>query len=229
MAWYPLAPASASFLGQLRADLAHLLADGHSLPAMFSDVDRLRRWAGRLGLRAKPVSGIKPTLALDVSGSVAGEPYYQTWASVRFSSYARALRAAALHYCEVDRVSLAGIHADHVINRARLKNHKDAWVMLFPVPREANSPFGAIERRLANVPEQVTRIDLTPLVALKLFCGRLPRTETELALAMNDVRGQLSFAKGLCDQMQADASRYMRPNETRSKLAMIKPDCPAGV
>jgi hypothetical protein len=193
---------------------------------MFSTLAGLRRWASQHDLGMRPMTGVSPTSALRVKGQyrcgsrATDHRYDQVWARIKYSCYAKALQASALHFANIGRASLAGIHADHVINRARLGHHPQAWVMIFPVPREANSPFGSIERRLAIVPQGQTRIDLTPLIALKLYCGFLPRTQRELDSAMIDVLGQIGFAKEFCDQMHVEASHFVGSGARQSRLSL---------
>jgi hypothetical protein len=76
---------------------------------------------------------------------------------------------------------LAVLDADHVLNRASLKQIPDAWVMLFPVPADGNRGFGrTVERFRPSVKPGTRTMPLTPETTFKLFCGAMPRNRSEL-------------------------------------------------
>lgn len=87
---------------------------------------------------------------------------------------------------------LAMLDADHVINRASLKKIPNAWVLLFPVPADANRGFGRIiERFRTPVSPDTKSINLAPEVAFKLFCGAMPRNRHQLNSLKKFVEGQI--------------------------------------
>ena len=112
------------------------------------------------------------------------------WARASHKPY----RAAwAPHHARADgqaREQLRALHADHVINKARLAAHyPEAWVMLFPVPDRSNSPFGsAVEKALPDVPPG---LDLDPLVLFKLLSAEFPKDAAELATQLSAIAGQV--------------------------------------
>ena len=82
------------------------------------------------------------------------------------------------------------LHADHVINRARLRDLPDAWVVLFPVSGKVNSRFGSsVEKGLPPLPTGIGHAVIDPLPAFKLLCDLIPRTEKEFSEQMNVVTG----------------------------------------
>ncbi|WP_139020739.1 hypothetical protein [Bradyrhizobium sp. ORS 285] len=184
---------------------------------MFANIDALCRWAANNCLSFQNIPSVYATSAVRVSGWLSGQKeifgYNQLWARATYSGYARALRNVAKQCYGVDITGQSGIQADHVINRRRLHEHPDAWVAIFPVHKSANCPFGAIEKRLRAVPKGDLVAFLPPLVALKLFCGVLPKTRDELLCAMRDVRGQfdqhVSWVRDYCDQAHAEALNYV--------------------
>jgi len=92
----------------------------------------------------------------------------------------------------VDR-SLGVLDADHVINRASLKSFPDAWVLLFPVPADANRGFGRkVERWRTAVLKGTKRVNLEPLQAFKLFSSVMPNTNDEVNEVMKAIRGQIT-------------------------------------
>ncbi|MBY5448097.1 hypothetical protein HFO91_00165 [Rhizobium leguminosarum] len=141
--------------------------------------------------------------------------YDKIWVRVSSDLYRTGLQHQALSAFKLTPKELTGVHADHIINRARLKNHPDGWVCLFPVPARANTHFGSVvERKLAPVDGSVDRIDLSPLVAFKLFCGIFPRSPVQLDTAMKSIRGQwhtqFPHIQDFIDEMHVEATPYMK-------------------
>jgi hypothetical protein len=221
-AWCPLDPRTSEIVATVRLDIAVVLEnDGVPPPVMFSNRALLDDWAAEKGLQRRAISGVREGSAVEVAGFYRGRTakfgYSQVWTRATYSRYARSLQAVALRGYNMERAALAG-HADHVINRARLKLHPDAWTVIFPVYHSANCPFGRIERSLPSVPAGVDRMDLPPLVALKLFCGTLPRTPIELSWAMRDIRGHFDQASAIvqtyCDAIEAQSVFYMQRSQS---------------
>ncbi|MGE7471980.1 hypothetical protein ACQKLX_21245 [Bosea sp. NPDC003192] len=205
----------------VRLDIACILENDEAPPpVMFANWAGLERWSTRHELRCSPIEGARTTSAVRIVGdyqAIRGDVsfrYDQVWARAGYKRYARSLRTVALRGYNVDQAAMSGTHADHVINRGRLRQHPEAWVTIFPVHRSANCPFGSIEKMQPEIGKDTSRVDLPALTALKLFCGTLPRTRAELSHAMRDVRGQLDqnrpITKAFCDEMEALALVHMR-------------------
>jgi hypothetical protein len=106
---------------------------------------------------------------------------------------------------------LAVLDADHVLNRASLKQIPDAWVMLFPVPADANRGFGrTVERFRPSVKPGTRTIPLTPETTFKLFCGAMPRNRSELQKLKTTLAGQLR-ASNYVASMCAAVERRLPP------------------
>ena len=118
--------------------------------------------------------------------------YRQVWVRAPFRGYRHALVQASIPGFGMQAADLVNLDADHVVNRARLREWPDAWVLLFPVHRRANRPFGAVEAKLPPIAFGDERVDLDPLLGLKLFCSVLPGRE-QVDLAMEDVEGQIGL------------------------------------
>lgn len=219
-AWSPLGE-DMGIVASVRLDIAMMIeADLAPPPVLFRTFQLLEDWSGKHGLSIENIEGIKPASAVRVLGEYQSSEatevfaYDQVWVRSTYSNYNKAMKIIALKGFDVDKAALEGTHADHVINRARLAALPDAWVLLFPVSKHANSPFGAIERLLQPIEASVDCVSLPSLIALKLFCGRLPKTSEELSHAMCDVRGhflQTSPAVvAYCNEIESQARTYIR-------------------
>lgn len=104
------------------------------------------------------------------------------------------------------------LDADHVANRASLSQLPDAWVLVFPVPSDANRGFGrSVERSRVKVAAATLRIDLTPETAFKLFASAMPNTESELETVMGAIKKQIKHGAFL-DEMKAAISKRLSEN-----------------
>jgi hypothetical protein len=222
MAWAVHESVLAGLLTTARLDFTTMYEEDRELPPLFfKNLSMLYTWAIDRGLLIKPVRELDCGGAYRVSGQYRGinTPatwgYDQIWVRVACNQYRTALQRQALSVFNLSHRDLAGIHADHIINRGRLREHLSGWVCLFPVPARANTHFGSVvERKMRPVPANVDRIDLSPLVAFKLFCGIFPRSPTQLQATMKDVRGQwhtpFPHVHNFIDAMQVEAMTYMK-------------------
>jgi hypothetical protein len=104
---------------------------------------------------------------------------------------------------------LAILDADHVLNRASLKQIPDAWVMLFPVPADANRGFGRmVERYRSQVKPGTNTMHLMPETAFKLFAGAMPRDQNELQKLKRIIEGQIGV-RDYVDRMCAAVERRL--------------------
>lgn len=215
--WAPHDSETVSMLVSLQVDIGCILeADGEAPPVFFRNRDLLLDWATCHGLQMHRIGGAKPGSAVRLGYFYSSHRrnvsfgYSQIWVRASYRAYARRLRHVALESFHIDPADWSGMDADHVINRASLAHHPDAWVALFPVKRQANRHFGAIvESRLPAIRPNVDRINLPPIAAFKLFCGLMPRTPEEFRRAMSKVRRHFDTAipavGAYCDDIERDA------------------------
>ena len=84
------------------------------------------------------------------------------------------------------------LDADHVVNKGSLKDLGDAWVLMAPVHADINRGYGAkVEKHLPKYVPDKKFLELSPLVAFKLFASFMPTSPRELEQAMMLVSGQL--------------------------------------
>lgn len=222
MAWAIHEAALTGLMMTARLDFTTIYEEDRELPPLFfREFSALYTWAMDRCLLVKRVRELDCGGAYRVSGQYRGINtlsawgYDQIWVRVACNQYRTALQKQALSVFNLSDRDLAGVHADHVINRGRLKEHLGGWVCLFPVPARANTHFGSVvERKMRPVSADVDRIDLSPLVAFKLFCGIFPRSPTQLEAAMTDIRGQwhtpFPHVQNFIDAMQVEATTYMK-------------------
>ena len=87
---------------------------------------------------------------------------------------------------------LGTLDADHVLNRASLAHLPEAWVLLFPVPADANRAMGAhVERHLPSAAKEEEELLIDAAQFLKLLTGYFPRTAAEFEHADKIVASQL--------------------------------------
>jgi len=215
--WAPLDNETVGMLVSMRVDIACILeADEEAPPVFFKNRDLLVEWTTGHGLEIQKVGRAKLTSAIRVCGFYTSFRrnvsfgYGHVWVRASYTAYARRLRHVAQTSFNIVPTDWAKIDADHVINRASLAHHPDAWVALFPVDKRANRHFGAaVETRLPKVRPNVDRINLPPIAAFKLFCGRMPTTPDDFGWAMSDIRNQFDPSRPgvtkYCDDIERDA------------------------
>jgi hypothetical protein len=205
----------------LSGDITSMLEfDNSAPPVMFKSRTELAQWAASLDLKEKKIGRFSENNAIvfygTISGSVENFGYAQIWVRASYKNYAKVLHAVGVKHYKHKPDELIGLDADHVINRARISHLREAWVSLFPVYQGANRSFGArIEKYFLQPNESTARMDLPPLVALKLLCVDMPKTMEELQVVMEEnIRKRIlqdrKFGKEYCDQMEKDAAEYMK-------------------
>lgn len=173
---------------------------GKSPPVMFATKSDLEAWARNMGMSIFPPNTNTSGCILVVSNRTAANPgpghvlgYDQLWVKATYRGYRKPFLKWHAGRDKVPQSAMSDLHADHVINRSRLKKtHPDAWVNLFPVPAHANTRFGSrIEKKLKALPVVALQVTLEALYFFKLFCTKMPKTKAELQDAMHSVKGQL--------------------------------------
>ena len=147
-----------------------------------------------------------------VGDSAGWAEFRQLWVRAGYRGYRKSFREFHRGLCDSFPDNLRHIDADHVVNKSRIPG--DAWVQLFPVPAAANRKYGsAFERYFPEVGHGTTQLDLSPLVAFKLFCGRVPANLSELDRAMKQVRGHLLQGipeiRSYCDRIERAVRCHM--------------------
>ena len=220
-AWSFEHPSTVEMFSDQRLTVSLVLEEENTPPpVMFSSRVGLVTWAEEHGLCCDNLKEHDKNFALRVHGDYrAANTYFRyehVWVLASYRQYGLAQRDAAdliysrgnidpasideeLEEDGSDRVPpsealrVHKVDADHVINKSSLKEHQpEAWVLLFPVPRNANRGFGAkFERFYPSVSAETNRVDLPSEVAFKLYCGAMPKTKEQFVRAMGKVRGQL--------------------------------------
>ena len=110
------------------------------------------------------------------------------------------------------------LDADHVINLKRvLANHKEAWLMLMPVPSGANRGFGAaIEKNLPEITGDASSHPMEPLLLLKSFAVSAIKTEADLVELTRQIIGQLEKDAKVDEIVELAVAAY---RELRRKLS----------
>ncbi len=198
---------------------------GLRIPVLFGSRELLLDWALDAGFRWQRIGNARPTSAMlikaDHDHQMSG--YEQIWVRTGFGGYKHALRSVAQSRFAMSIDDLENVDADHVVNRARLQTIRDSWVCLFPVVDRANRPFGNIEKQLPSI-AAVERMELEPLIALKLFCNRMPKTASQLEQVMEDIKGKIlptEHSNAFLTEMRKLASTYMRTDEAAARSEVL--------
>lgn len=200
--WGVLDREYSSVVMRARLDFSTYLEEfGSPPPVMFSDLVGLESWAYNNNLEVNAVPGDRKGNFRHVTNDTVSSykqqlVYSQLWVRASHPNY-RSVFAA--WHAKCDRIAikqLSDLHADHVINRRRLREfHPNAWVVLFPVPADANITFGSrIEKKLLSIDANQHSVYLEALYAFKLFTGHMPKTKVELEIAMKRFRGQFLYS-----------------------------------
>jgi hypothetical protein len=171
-------------------------------PAAFENFKILNLWANEYGLRVRALKydnlrnpvmvQIYGDWTIPLDGFFQSCPYSQIWTLSNFSGYREPFAEFHCTNDDIDFKGLTGLHADHVINRARLRSLPDSWVLLFPVDRKSNIGHGAkVEKRLKPI-EKIDEVMYLDSVSLfKIFSNDFPKTTTDLDRALENFEGQI--------------------------------------
>lgn len=85
------------------------------------------------------------------------------------------------------------INADHVYSKAALRTQPDAYVLLFPVPADANQGYGrVVEKYYQSRREDGAALYLSPGMAFKLLSGTMPKISQDVDPILRQVLCQIS-------------------------------------
>lgn len=181
-----------------RLDLAtYIESFNHPPPAMFANWCDLLCWATMNALKLDFIPDSMSNIVRvhgDFACGTTKISYSQLWAKACYKQYRDPWANFHKNADLVPRAELTSLHADHVINKERiLRSNPEAWVLLFPVPGGANSPFGsAVEKKLPPLPPiGPTGYAIDGLVAFKIFSAEYPRNWSEFEEQLDTIQGQL--------------------------------------
>jgi len=205
--------------------LARLDIDGYRVqyqrlpPAFCGSKGRLDEWVydmeRRGGHPSVPID-ITPLVGIDQKHAVllSSRPdsavrYQAVWVQAEWDDYRKAMMA----FMATQGLSGNGIKtvdADHVINRARVEGHKDAWLLLMPVPLDVNRSYGsAVEKKLDPIPSDPDGIALIePVTLLKAFSDSAIRSVADLDDKLRELFGKMESDPSTEPQIRAARSAY---------------------
>ena len=216
----PLDHRHATAVSAWRLDLSFLLGNGLVPPVAFQELAGLVQWCRDVGLPLPERIG-RSSLdnialvrgAVHTPGPDGQVDYQQVWVRKAFNSYRNPFARAIWTGASATSSDIVGLDADHVLARSRVAQWDDCWLLLFPVDNRANQPFGPIEKGLAPARFVRGRIDLDPLMGLKVYCTKLPK-RNEIDAAVRDIAGQLADRHPtqleFLQRMREEAYRHIR-------------------
>ena len=208
---------------------ARLNIDGYRVlyrsfpPAFFGSIGRLREWTYDMQARGGyppvqihevPLDGIDQKYAVLLSSEPGSAVQYESvWVQAEWNGYREAMKSYMATQ-GVDGDGIKTVDADHVINRARVDGHKDAWLMLMPVPLDVNRSYGsAVEKKLPPIPPNCNGIGLIePVTLLKAFSNS----------AIHSVGDLDDTLKKLFGQMESDVSTEPQIRVARSEYCAVR-------
>ena len=212
-AWCPLEAGTISVFSSSRLDIAcYMEAMLESPPVFFGKFHLLEGWAQSRGFSLERPNRNSCHVRGWVSNGERRARFRQLWVRAGYEGHRKSFREFHRGVCDSFPDDLRNVDADHVINKARIP--ADAWVQLFPVAAAANRRYGsAFERYFPEVGVETKQLDLSPLIAFKLFCGRVPANQSELDRAMKDVRGhflqEIPEIRAYCDRIERAVRCHM--------------------
>lgn len=182
-----------------RMDLTMFLQQNIPVSVMHRSVGSLKLASESTFLTVEPIDGVGEEHALRVKGNYCLRPDLvvdAVWVNAASTKYRKALEERNLTANLIDAKLPSGLHADHIINRASLKDLIDAglepWVMMFEVPASANTNFGAkYEKRLPKVTRETSQIFLGPPQIFKLYVTDWPKDHAQYLRALEQIRNQI--------------------------------------
>jgi hypothetical protein len=188
-------------------------------PGMFKDSSALDEWlcdmTSRPGHPSVSISKIAlkgfdtEEVVILESGSGSSIHYRALWVRAKYGQYRNAMKAYLTTYKAGDD-GLKSVDADHVINRHRVKSqYPDAWLMLMPVPNEANRGFGsAIEKNFEKINLDRDSWLIEPVVLLKSFAVTSPKSYAEVKALISQLEGQMENGTAKSQTLIQALQRY---------------------
>lgn len=200
-----LAGESAGYVLERRMDISNYIeVFNQPPPVMYSRQELLLDWIEDNELTWSSMKSLNSNEAIWVQKNHGNWHYNNIWVRASNNRYRNVLKEHARHY-RLSSLDLETIDADHVVNRARLANHPDARVMLFPVHWESNRPFGSrIERQLEPLATNIDSLGMEPIVLLKVLSAKLPTRQSEMDRCIADVLAQINCSNQLARKFWAD-------------------------
>ncbi|MDE0521023.1 MAG: ankyrin repeat domain-containing protein [Boseongicola sp.] len=212
-AWHLTESDAVNTITSSRLDIACFMEmTRKSPPVCFGRFHLLEGWALSLGLALERPNRNTCHVRGRVGDGTVEAGFSQLWVRAGYEGYRRSFLEFHRDQCESFPDDLRNVDADHVVSRSRIP--QDAWVQLFPVEAAANRRYGsAFERRFPEVGPETRQLDLSPLTAFKLFCGRVPADVCELDRAMEHVRGhfrqEVPEVSAFCDRIERAVRCHM--------------------
>ena len=219
--WCPLESGTISVFSSSRLDIAcYMETMLQSPPVFFAKFHLLEGWALSQGFAVARPNRNSCHVRGWVSNGEGRTQFRQLWVRAGYKDYRKSFVEFYRGLCDSLPGDLRNVHADHVINKARISN--DAWVQIFPVAADANRKYGsAFERYFPEVGPETKQLHLSPLIAFKLFCGRVPADQFELDRAMEDVRGHLlqeiPEIRAYCDRIEHAVRCHLNRNNAGAR------------
>lgn len=216
MALLPIRPHEETFMiTRSRLDISCLIERGEPVPVLFEKRDYLMAWANRSGLDIRILDGGEGLDAVRAVGLYPLEsgrvlsPVDFVWVRTAWRGYRKAMAERSFGFSDSDEALTRAYHADHVVARSRLKRVPESWSLIFEVPAQANTVFGAkIERRLVPIEPGFRRYDLTGMELLKIFGETMPLGTMPIDEMIERVRGQFLpknvHAQAFLDRMEQE-------------------------
>lgn len=174
-------------IGTLRMDLSQRIMNNEQTPIFFSSEKLLDDWVLEMGFTSAPVGSRAPGNAKYVVDKRAYH-YTSCWVRAKYTAYRDFLTEALAEALKCNVLDMASVDADHVANRASMKDHSDAWVALVPVPKAVNQAFGSKFERSLHIAAEMDRVDFDPRHAFKLFSDRFPENSYDFEQAMKAIK-----------------------------------------
>jgi hypothetical protein len=187
-----------------RFDLAQFLEREPPVPVsvMHRSFQSLKKTSELTNLKVEKIEGISESDAVRVHGRYCRNPALYVdavWVNAASKRYRAALEERAIAANLLDAKMDGKLHADHVVNRASLKEmigKHQPWVMMFAVPASANTNFGVnVERQLKPFGEDTGQLFMDESHIFKLFMTDWPRNAAEFNLALEQIQGQIRSEK----------------------------------
>lgn len=194
---------------QMRLDLSATFEEEHKTPVYFKTKELLFRFVSECRFKAEIIRDLSDTEALYiVGGADSAYPYGLVWVAANLEQIKvrKALVNTIVDAYHLDESDLSVVHADHLFNRASVKDIPDAWLLLFPTVADVNWKSGFKLEKGLRVDPKVDEVELTPLHVFKMLSNFWPRNREEFEEGMKIISGQ-----NLIPGMEERIRQYVGP------------------
>lgn len=177
---------------QMRMDIVSNLEQRRPVPVYFEACHHMEAYCEANELTIVAIRGVQmeDSVLIRHTGTRVGYGLVWVKATTRQPDVRKAMVNHIVDAYGLEEATLSPVDADHIVNRASLRQVPDAWVTVMPVFYEVNRRSGFILEKGLEIDRLRSKIYPNPLHIFKILSDTWPRNVEEYEQAMRKIEGQ---------------------------------------